>query len=54
LDYHFVSQGKITVPSIDDAEEMQFTDVRGRADLNESFNWQIGLMLTLANTTLLH
>lgn len=26
-DYHFVSQGKITVPSIDDAEEMGFTDV---------------------------
>ena len=26
-DYHFVSQGKVTVASIDDAEEMQFTDV---------------------------
>ncbi|XP_069185652.1 myosin heavy chain, muscle isoform X7 [Procambarus clarkii] len=25
-DYHFVSQGKVTVASIDDAEEMQFTD----------------------------
>ena len=28
LDYHFVSQGKVTVPSIDDAEDMKFTDVR--------------------------
>jgi myosin heavy chain 6/7 len=26
-DYHFVSQGKITVPSMDDSEEMMFTDV---------------------------
>ncbi|XP_018022395.1 myosin heavy chain, muscle isoform X3 [Hyalella azteca] len=26
-DYHYVSQGKITVASIDDAEEMEFTDV---------------------------
>ncbi|KAK7079756.1 putative TRAFAC class myosin-kinesin ATPase superfamily [Halocaridina rubra] len=25
-DYHFVSQGKVTVPSIDDKEEIQFTD----------------------------
>lgn len=25
-DYHFVSQGKITVASIDDSEEMEFTD----------------------------
>merc|ERR1719431_348552 len=25
-DYHFVSQGKITVASIDDAEEMEYTD----------------------------
>ncbi|XP_050734448.1 myosin heavy chain, muscle-like isoform X2 [Eriocheir sinensis] len=25
-DYHYVSQGKVTVPSIDDKEEMQFTD----------------------------
>ena len=28
-DYHFVSQGKLTVAGMDDAEEMQFTDVRG-------------------------
>ena len=27
-DYHFVSQGKITVASIDDAEDMEFCDVR--------------------------
>lgn len=26
-DYYFVSQGKVTVASIDDNEEMQFTDV---------------------------
>jgi len=26
LDYHFVSQGKVTVPSIDDAEDMGFAD----------------------------
>lgn len=32
-DYHFVSQGKVTVASIDDAEELQFTDV---SDLGES------------------
>ncbi|KAK3855459.1 hypothetical protein Pcinc_038145 [Petrolisthes cinctipes] len=25
-EYHYVSQGKVTVPSIDDKEEMQFTD----------------------------
>ncbi|KAK8736462.1 hypothetical protein OTU49_005018, partial [Cherax quadricarinatus] len=25
-DYHYVSQGKVTVASIDDKEEMQFTD----------------------------
>ena len=27
-DYYYVSQGKITVASIDDKEEMEFTDVR--------------------------
>lgn len=27
-DYHFVSQGKITIPSMDDGEEMAATDVR--------------------------
>ncbi len=27
-DYPFVSQGKVTVPSIDDSEEMQMADVR--------------------------
>lgn len=29
-DYHFVSQGKITVPNMDDGEEMYNTDVRFR------------------------
>ena len=27
-DYHIVSQGKTTVPSMDDGEEMTITDVR--------------------------
>lgn len=27
-DYHIVSQGKTTIPSVDDNEEMQITDVR--------------------------
>ena len=27
-DYHFVSQGKTTIPSMDDGEEMAATDVR--------------------------
>lgn len=26
-DYHYVSQGKVTVPSIDDKEDMQFCHV---------------------------
>lgn len=28
MDYHIVSQGKTTIPSVDDGEEMQLTDVR--------------------------
>ena len=28
-DYHYVSQGKVTVPSIDDKEDMQFCHVSG-------------------------
>lgn len=28
MDYHIVSQGKTTIPSVDDGEEMGFTDVR--------------------------
>ena len=28
MDYHIVSQGKTTIPSVDDNEEMLFTDVR--------------------------
>ncbi|KAF0296960.1 Myosin heavy chain, muscle [Amphibalanus amphitrite] len=27
-DYHFVSQGKTTIPNVDDAEELVFTDVK--------------------------
>lgn len=26
-DYHFVSQGKIEIPNVDDGEEMRLTDV---------------------------
>jgi hypothetical protein len=28
MDYHIVSQGKTTIPSVDDGEEMTLTDVR--------------------------
>lgn len=28
MDYHIVSQGKTTIPSVDDGEEMTFTEVR--------------------------
>lgn len=28
MDYHIVSQGKTTIPSVDDNEEMELTDVR--------------------------
>lgn len=28
MDYHIVSQGKTTIPSVDDNEEMLVTDVR--------------------------
>lgn len=27
-DYHNVSQGKVTIPNVDDAEELTLTDVR--------------------------
>lgn len=27
-DYHIVSQGKTTIPSVNDSEEMEITDVR--------------------------
>jgi hypothetical protein len=27
MDYYIVSQGKTTIPSVDDGEEMGFTDV---------------------------
>lgn len=30
-DYHVVSQGKTTIPSVDDAEEFEMTDVRKSA-----------------------
>ena len=29
MDYHVVSQGKTTIPGLDDGEELQATDVRG-------------------------
>lgn len=28
MDYHVVSQGKTTIPSVDDSEEFEMTDVR--------------------------
>jgi hypothetical protein len=28
MDYHVVSQGKTTIPGVDDGEEMTLTDVR--------------------------
>jgi hypothetical protein len=28
MDYHVVSQGKTTIPNVDDGEEMTLTDVR--------------------------
>jgi hypothetical protein len=28
MDYHIVAQGKTTIPSVDDGEEMELTDVR--------------------------
>lgn len=27
-DYHYISQGKTTIPNVDDGEELQLTDVR--------------------------
>lgn len=30
-DYHFVSQGKTTIPNVDDGEEFRITDVSFRA-----------------------
>lgn len=41
-DYHYVSQGKVTVASIDDREDMEFTDVSGIVELFSSaqqFHW---------------
>jgi hypothetical protein len=31
-EYHYVSQGKITIPNVDDGEELQLTDVSGPAN----------------------
>ena len=28
MDYFFVAQGKTTIPGVDDAEELELTDVR--------------------------
>jgi hypothetical protein len=35
MDYHNVAQGKITIPNVDDGEELTLTDVR-----RIFFNWQ--------------
>jgi hypothetical protein len=34
MDYHIVSQGKTTIPSVDDNEEMELTDVRTQIGLH--------------------
>lgn len=34
-DYHFVSQGKTTIPGLDDGEEMLITDVSARSPRNK-------------------
>lgn len=36
MDYHNVSQGKTTIPNVDDGEECTLTDVRRK----NYFNWQ--------------
>ena len=36
-DYAFVSQGEITVPSIDDQEELMATDVRHKLTLKKIY-----------------
>jgi hypothetical protein len=33
MDYHVVSQGKTTIPGVDDGEEMELTDVRRSSKL---------------------
>ena len=33
MDYHVVSQGKTTIPNVDDGEEMTLTDVRHQSIL---------------------
>lgn len=34
MDYHIVSQGKTTIPGLDDGEELTLTEVRSTADLD--------------------
>lgn len=47
-DYHYVSQGKTTIPSMDDGEEMAAADVRFK-QLNE-MKYKIA-RLTIQRTT---
>lgn len=47
-DYHIVSQGKVTVASIDDAEEFILTDVMLQF-LNVFFFFNLHLEITLLN-----
>lgn len=49
LDYHIVSQGKTTIPSVDDGEEMQVTDVRYR---KQAFNVLLVIKASFLNIPL--
>ncbi len=31
--YHFVSQAEVTIPGVNDSEELQLTDVRGGSNI---------------------
>lgn len=50
MDYHIVSQGKTTIPSVDDGEEMGFTDVSNQRHLK---NGQLLLSLPVFSVLLL-
>lgn len=38
-DYHFVSQGKTTIPNVDDGEEFRITDVSFNLTLDRKDNF---------------
>lgn len=43
-DYYFVSQGKTTIPGLDDGEEMLITDVSARSPSTKSASVFFGLI----------